>query len=146
MQPEYFHRRSIPVPEAGCWLWEGCTDPQGYGQVRTHGKTCAAHREAYRAFKGDIPDGLVLLHTCDTPGCINPDHLRLGTRADNNRDKAVKGRALHGERNPRARLSVHDVRTIRASTEPSGAVAARYGVGANHVRCIRTGAAWGRTP
>lgn len=146
MHTEYFLNRSIPVPESGCWLWEGCTDPQGYGQVRTRGKTCAAHREAYRAFNGDIPAGLVVMHTCDTPRCINPGHLRLGTYADNNLDKALKGRALYGERHPRAKLCLADVQAIRVSTEPRAALAKKYGVGLTAVARILTGRAWAQTP
>ncbi len=72
----------------GCLEWQGPVDGKGYGRV-DGGKL--AHRVAYRLAKGD-PGPLCVLHTCDNPPCINPEHLWLGTRGDNNRDAAAKGR------------------------------------------------------
>jgi len=79
----------------GCWLWMRQKDKDGYGQWRwsSKGKWQKAHRESYQAFKGAIPDGLCVLHTCDTPACCNPDHLYAGTRKDNVRDMIDRGRA-----------------------------------------------------
>lgn len=73
-----------------CWLWGGMTSRSGYGIF--HGRP--AHRASYELHKGPIPDGLLIRHTCDTPPCVNPDHLLVGTPADNARD--MKERARYG--------------------------------------------------
>lgn len=86
--------RSIPVPEAGCWLWTGYWKELGYGTAQLRGRNTGAHRVSWEAFNGPIPDGLFVCHKCDTPACVNPDHLFLGTATDNARDMARKGRAI----------------------------------------------------
>ncbi|HFD86883.1 MAG TPA: hypothetical protein ENJ35_04310 [Gammaproteobacteria bacterium] len=81
-----------------------------------HGKNVRAHRAAYMLFVGRIPEGKHVLHRCDNPSCVNPNHLFLGSHLDNMKDKTKKGRAvsLKGIKNPRAKLSEADVREIRA--------------------------------
>jgi DNA-binding Xre family transcriptional regulator len=79
-----------------CWLWTGARRPLGYGALKIDGRVLHAHRVAYEPVYGDIPPELVVLHTCDNPPCVNPAHLRLGTRSDNTRDMYAKGR--HGGR------------------------------------------------
>ena len=81
----------------GCWEWTAWKI-KGYGQLKMPGrKKVAAHRFSYQLFCGPIPDNTNVLHTCDNPGCIRPDHLFLGTAADNVRDMIRKGRAQIGE-------------------------------------------------
>lgn len=85
-------RFSIPEPNSGCWLWIGGCHERGYGQLRV-GHTCVrASRLAYSLWKGYVPDGELVCHSCDTPSCINPDHLFLGTHSSNAIDAAKKGR------------------------------------------------------
>jgi hypothetical protein len=87
----------MPVPEAGCWLWLGSTGRGGYGRIRVGGnRTARTHRLAWELNRGPIPDGLHVLHKCDTPCCINPDHLFLGTPLDNAHDRDRKGRQVAG--------------------------------------------------
>lgn len=87
---------------------------RGYGAVRVDGAIVTAHRAAYIKAYGPIPPGMHVLHRCDTKGCANPEHLFLGTNADNMRDKVLKGRQARGERIHNARLTADRVRAIRA--------------------------------
>jgi hypothetical protein len=82
----------MPEPNTGCLLWLGKVGTDGYGLFKVGGKRRAAHRVSYEIHKGPIPPGLWVLHRCDTPACVNPEHLFLGTHADNMRDMVAKGR------------------------------------------------------
>lgn len=89
---------SMPEPNSGCWLWYGASNRTGYGLISiggTHGYLYLASRASYYAFVGDIGDEACVLHKCDNPACMNPDHLFLGTKKDNARDMINKGRAAH---------------------------------------------------
>ena len=93
---DYLFGRSIPEPNSGCWLWLGRCDGKGYGRFNN----TMVHRLSYLAARGPISAGLLVLHKCDVPGCINPDHLFLGTALDNARDRDRKGRGGHGQPKP----------------------------------------------
>lgn len=77
-----------PVPFAGCFIWMHGTDHRGYGRVLYKGRLSVAHRVAWEIMFGAIPKGMFVCHSCDTPSCINPRHLFLGTNSDNQRQKA----------------------------------------------------------
>lgn len=83
---------------SGCWLWTAAACPPGYGRFRANGRSYVAHRFAWEIMRGPIPAGLCACHKCDTPACVNPDHLFLGTQADNVRDSVRKKRHHHGDR------------------------------------------------
>lgn len=85
--------------EGTCWNWTSGKDVNGYGRLWYNGQNSTAHTVAYSVFVGPIPKGLEVRHKCDNPSCINPDHLELGTHADNMRDKSIRKR-IHGEKNP----------------------------------------------
>ena len=87
-----FERWFIPVPESGCWLWTGAYFEKGYGVFRFQYRNYRAHRFAYELYKGQVPNDLFVLHKCDTPECVNPNHLFLGTQTDNIRDAVKKKR------------------------------------------------------
>jgi hypothetical protein len=99
-----------PIPFAGCWIFTGAVNHFGYGIVGTGKRGMPndrAHRITYKHFKGDIPAGMFVCHTCDVPSCCNPDHLFLGTNQDNVDDMQRKGRGSRPPRNPHVVGSVH---------------------------------------
>lgn len=113
--------RSIPEPNSGCWIWMGeVKRASGYGECWATGRREDAHRSAYRLFVCDqIPDGLVVRHSCDIKLCVNPDHLSLGTQADNIADKVKRNRQAKGTGHGSAKLTDDDVRLIRRRTDLS---------------------------
>ncbi len=136
---------SIPEPNSGCWLWEFSLDSRGYGKCHW-GKIKRAHRVSYAAFYGD-PGELCVLHKCDNPCCVNPEHLFLGTQGDNMRDKTAKGRnnAPRGVSCSWARLTDDDVREIKkalAAGETGRSLAKRFGVTFGQISNIKVGKAW----
>jgi len=101
---ERFDRFVYPDPNSGCFLWAGASKGSGHGTFRVGSqedgsrRILLAHRYAWERANGPIPFGLHVCHKCDTPACVNPDHLFLGTHADNHRDKAVKGRGVKSKK------------------------------------------------
>jgi hypothetical protein len=88
---DWLEKMSIPEPNTGCLLWLGDTDRLGYGRAYHLKKKYGAHRVAFFIATGKMPVKCVL-HSCDTPSCVNPDHLREGTMAENNAEAMAKGR------------------------------------------------------
>lgn len=78
--------------DSACWPWQASVNKAGYGWFRWEHRSQLAHRLAYAITFGEIPEGMYICHRCDNPPCCNPDHLWLGTHADNQRDKVAKGR------------------------------------------------------
>lgn len=91
-------RNIFPVPESGCWLWDSTVSQYGYGTLKFEGRKQLAHRLSYIHFKGQIQDGMMVCHKCDTPLCVNPDHLFLGVALDNHLDMVKKGRGAWQKR------------------------------------------------
>lgn len=96
-----------------CWEWQGTPDRHGYGRINTSSpnvKSIFAHRLSYQIANGEIPDGMVIMHACDNPSCVNPRHLSAGSQSDNLQDAAIKNRMCkHGQR----AISEKDAEEIR---------------------------------
>jgi len=103
----YIEEMTMPVTECGCWIWMGAIWSRGYGQWSRGAADRKAHRQSYREYRGEIPAGLHVLHHCDIPLCVNPDHLFLGTHTDNMRDKIAKGRGNYPKKLPRPTRKWH---------------------------------------
>lgn len=137
---------SREVAETGCRLFERQQDRAGYGYLMLDGRRTRAHRAAWIAAHGPIPRGMLICHRCDTPACINIDHLFLGTPLDNMRDMIAKGRdrkdPRRGEQNGRAKLTKDKAAAIRADRRGKDAVAADYDISPAQVTRIRAGLQW----
>ena len=138
-----------PEPNTGCWLWVGAVNSTGYGHFKLNGKPQLAHRVSWQIYNGEIPGGggyhgTCVLHMCDTPVCVNPDHLFLGTAKDNNLDKVSKGRhgAPYGEEHPNARLTENQVLEIFNSDALQKDDAAKYGLNRGTVSKIKLRKIW----
>jgi hypothetical protein len=129
----------------GCWIWKGYKRPGGYGEAyfgsKPNRERVLAHRLAWEVEFGD-PGDMVVCHHCDNPSCVNPRHLFLGTRADNNADRNAKDRQAKGERNGPAKLTEAQVVEIRADPRTHREVALQYGVKETAIGSIRLRKTW----
>lgn len=133
-----------------CWIWTAKKDKLGYGHFKLDGKMKLAHRVSYTLSK-DNPGDLCVLHKCDNPSCVNPDHLFLGTISDNNKDARDKGRHKFGftvrasEENGNNKLMQADVDKIRElilEGKSNRYIAEIFSVHHSTISCIRTGKRW----
>lgn len=137
------HLRDITPDENGCWLWDGVIEPKkGYGHASLNGERYWAHRLSYMHHRGAIPDGALVCHHCDVRHCINPEHLFLGTAADNTADMLNKKRHCFGERAHHAKLTEAAVRQIRVDKRPGWKLAEVYGVSQTTISEVRHRKVW----
>jgi hypothetical protein len=125
-----------------CIEFTGYKDRNGYGQVTIKGVTQYAHRASYEAAVGPIPEGLKLRHTCDNPACIRPEHLIVGTQADNMRDKVDRDRQHKGTDFSTAKLDDDKVRFIRQSKLKLRELSEMFGVSQGVLSEVRRGLRW----
>lgn len=132
-----------------CWLWNG-RSYKGYGRISYFHNDVQAQRASWTINCGAIPEQLCVLHKCDNPTCVNPNHLFLGTRSDNVADMISKGRKRYGIRigsdNNKTKLTAEQVYEIRSLIGSEHAVASRFGVTVQNVRHIRNRKTWKHLP
>lgn len=132
----------------GCWFWIAAHSGDRYGRIRRglrSGEYVKAHRMSWELHYGPIPEGMEVLHQCDTPLCVRPDHLFLGTQLDNMRDMIAKGRDCRGEQISTAKLTAADVIAIRNAYKAGarqGFLAEQYGVSINTVGHVTRRESW----
>lgn len=134
---------------ATCWNWTANRPGGRYGHLKFLGKTLKAHRVAYELFVGPIPEGMWVLHHCDNPACVRPDHLYAGTPSRNTRDKIERKRGGLGEMHGKTKLTVADVVHIRKVMGAPGskmgrrkALVSKYGLSPTSISRISSGEQW----
>lgn len=133
-----------------CWEWTGYRNHDGYGQMSFQGRRLMAHRASYLVHCGAIPYGLSVCHRCDNRGCVNPNHLFVGTQRDNMQDCKEKGRMggivvgprPRGEDHPTSKLTWDQVNEIRASNERGRVLAKRFAVSEATISIVRHRKIW----
>ena len=147
-----FEAKYIPEPNSGCWLWIGGFNVKGYGQLwrSVERRLQLAHRFAFETFVGPLVEGLHVCHRCDNRACVNPDHLFLGTPAENTADMMAKGRdyrgeARKGEAVASSRLSegaVREIRSRHAAGQSGRSLARAFGVSKTSIAAIVARRTW----
>lgn len=146
MTPEQQFWRRVVIVDGCCWGWTGSKSTFGYGTFPVKRKRALAHRFSYMLHKGVIPAGMVVRHTCHNASCTNPDHLLLGTQADNIQDSVSDNRHVHGESHGCSKLTeeqVLSIRSQRASGESYPSLAAKFGVSSYTIGEICRRETWG---
>ena len=133
-------------PQGECWIWTAYCNKDGYGQLGFGSLVTSAHRVSYELVHGPIGNTYTdcILHRCDNPPCVNPDHLFIGTRIDNVADMNSKGRAAGapGLQNGRVILTPEQVAEIRSSNATNVALGIKYGVAPTTISAARRGRNW----
>jgi|SRR6478736_7968963 len=138
----------IAINDSGCWVWTGAKNEKGYGKIGLprSSKTARCHRVSYELANGPVPDGVMVLHRCDNPSCINPEHLFLGTAQDNSIDMATKGRNFvpdnRGERASWSKLTEEQAIDIMTRRISAAKFAVLYGVSRSAIFRIWEGKNW----
>jgi hypothetical protein len=134
----------MPEPNSGCWIWLGAVDWDNYGIAwdTELKRNARAHRYVYECLVGSVPADKKLLHRCDNSCCVNPDHLFIGTTAENNRDCKAKGRNARGESHGMNKISPATVLAIRDAVGSHSEVAVIYGVSKSLVTKIKARHLW----
>jgi hypothetical protein len=139
--------KHVIIDEKGCHLFTGCLNHDGYGRIGKDGKNVYVHREVFRKHNPEIEMTGVIMHTCDTPNCVNPEHLKHGTVADNIADMVAKGRrvTVKGSNQPDAKLHEDDIPAIRLrlqTNESCTTIGRDYNVSDSAIRNIEKGRTW----
>lgn len=128
-----------------CWLWTGMKNEKGYGEIRIKYRTVFAHRLSFALHFGETPEGLCVLHRCDQPSCVRPDHLFLGTRKQNRADCLSKNRHSKGENSGVSKLTsqqILEIRALRLKNVRIVEIAKKFGIGNSQVSRIAKRTTW----
>jgi len=136
----FFYRHIIKDATTNCHLWTGFIDKHGYGLITSDKRCWLAHRLAWVRANGAIPDGLFVLHRCDNPRCVNPEHLFLGTAKDNARDMWAKGRNAPIKR--QLKLNAELVLKIRSAKGSHRKIAAKFKVSRSTITAVKSRQTW----
>ena len=136
-----FNEKCIAQP-SGCWIWTSTVKNTGYGGFWLDGSSIGAHRAAWLLLVGEIPNSMMVCHHCDTPLCVNPAHLFLGTVLDNIADRTAKGRDARGERQGLAKLTPAKAAQIFLAEGVQREIAERFGVHQSQVSNIKRRITW----
>ena len=145
---ERFWEKVVVREQSECWTWTACVGRKGYGKIGSGQRdkpTVEAHIVSWELANGPRPAGMNVCHHCDTPACVNPSHLFLGTQAENQADMVSKLRQTLGEKNSMAKLTESDVRTIRALLRRGvmqKSIAVMFGVTDPTISNIKSGKTW----
>jgi hypothetical protein len=143
---ERFNSKIERIPGIDCWIWNAAQHQFGYGHIRYGNKIEVAHRVSYILHYGEIPEGKCVLHQCDVPQCVNPEHLFVGDTIDNINDRIKKNRSKGlsrpGALNPGVKLSESDVLAIRADNRPQKDIAKDVGISKTQVGRIKRNESW----
>lgn len=142
----YFQQRSTVDHATGCWNWSGACSDNGYGSMRSLGRTMAAHRAVYQVANNVSLDGEThVCHRCDNRRCVNPEHLFAGTRSDNMQDCLGKGRfktpCIPGSK-LNAHVTAEQVLQIREDCRSNKMLAGIYGVDRSSIANIKSRRTW----
>ena len=150
---ERFWNQTNKAGPNDCWEWTGSVRRGGYGHIGTNGrKTESSHRIAWKLFRGDVPAGMYVCHSCDNPPCVNPAHLWLGAPSDNVQDCLSKGRRIgaSGEKHKDAILTEKNVLRIRRiyamGKHTQSEIGKRFGVSPRTVSDAVRGNTWKDLP
>jgi hypothetical protein len=130
----------------GCWGWCGSIGNSGYGRLKVNRQLMQAHRYSFILNRGEIPLGFLVCHSCDNPLCTNPDHLFLGTSADNMADKVAKGRQPNGQQIWTNKLTKEQILAVRKEPGRHADIAAKYGLDRSYVSKIKRLESWKHLP
>lgn len=150
MIPEKFKQRIKAIDSNGCWVWGGnITGRDARAFIWWDGRTRVAARVLYEIVHHiKLPKEMCVLHTCDNPKCVNPEHLYVGTQSDNARDRELRGRnnafarSFIGSKNGAAKLTEEDVTQIRVSKESASSLAMKYRVSTSCINLCRAKKTW----
>ncbi len=133
-----FEEKVYPEPNTGCWIWAGYSNKKGYGAIGHYPKVKSAHRVSFELFNGKIPNNQCVCHSCDNTFCVNPDHLFLGSNAQNANDRLIKfryGKKLTSE-------NILEIRLLYKSGVKQKHIAPIYGVSKGYISTIILKKVW----
>jgi hypothetical protein len=138
-----YEKYAVPIPFCGCRIWIGSLNLGGYGRLSEgREKTISAHKKSYEHFVAKVPEGMVVMHDCDMPSCVNPNHLRIGSTLDNVQDKVEKNRQAKGVSHGKSKLTNEQVRRAKFGGENLKNLAVEFGCSKIALNQIRSGRYW----